>query len=144
MKSFIPFALIIVLCTGFISCMKTTAPGIAGKWSVINDSSFLAGNGIFQGGGSNYIGVSSDYYDFRPDGNLYIKEETVTDTGKYNMVSVDQVKIIYLSENGTSFGPNGGIRGTYLITNHTAHNLTLTLSGLTPEGEEFEVINLKK
>jgi hypothetical protein len=144
MKFVVRTVLITIVCVGFLNCRKSAIPCIVGKWNIVNDSSSLAGNAILQGGDSNYIGMASDYYDFRVNGNLYIKEGATLDTAIYTMVSANQVKITFFVFDGVSFGPTGATRGTYIMTNHTTHTLSLTLSGLTPEGEEFEMINLKK
>lgn len=82
-------------------------------------------------------------YNFTPSGNLYVKEGTSLDTGTYSFVSNNQVAIRYFYFDGIVF-PNGANRGTYKITNLTDYSATLTLSGLTPEGQAVEIINLKK
>jgi hypothetical protein len=130
-----------IIC--IVSCKKESDVTIVGKWSIINDSSFLEGSGLFVGGGFNYKGVATDYYDFNSNGNLFIKKGNELDTAKYSLVS-NQVTIVYYSFGGITFGSNGAIRGTFKITDLNQHHLTLTLSGLTPEGEELEVIDLKE
>ena len=144
MKHIFTISLAVLIISAIISCRKNIAVTIVGKWSLVNDSTFLAGTPILQGGSLNYIGIATDYYDFNSNGDLYIKKGNASDTAKYSVTSNNQVKFVYYSLNGTTFGSNGAIAGPYTITTHTEHNLTLTLSGITPEGEEFELINLKK
>lgn len=138
----IVFSLVLLMAIE-ISCTKTNVQTntLAGKWNIINDSSSITGQ---FNGGSNYIGTSDDYYNFTPNGNLFINEGASLYTATFSMVTTNQVKLIYYYVNGASFGPSGAIRGTYNITNLTAHHVTLTTSGLTPEGQALEIINLKK
>lgn len=133
----------IVVAAG--SCKKSPATdhSLTGRWRIINDSTFLEGTPFFQGSHSNYIGVTTDYYHFTSGGNLYIREGTILDTATYTLVSCNQVTIVYYYANGTIF-PDGAIRGTYNISELTEHSVTLSLSGLTPEGQEIEIINLNK
>ncbi len=146
MKNIIAIISLTLLIVTEISCTKTNVQTntLAGKWNIINDSSSITSSLNGFNGGSNYIGTSNDYYNFTVNGNLYINEGTSLDTATYSMVSNNQVKLVYYYANGVSFGSSGAIRGTYNITNLTAHGVTLTTSGLTPEGQELEIINLKK
>jgi hypothetical protein len=138
---FIILALIATFC--ILSCKKEATASIVGKWNIVNDSTFIAGTGIFQGGSSNYIGISTDYFDLTSNDSLYVKEGSELDTATYSLPSARQVTFTYYSFNGVTF-PNGGHRGPYRIKILDDHNLTLTLSGITPEGETFEIINLKR
>ena len=142
----ITISLILSLIVSVISCKKTAVQTISleGKWNIINDSSSITGSLNGFNGGSNYIGTTNDYYNFTVNGNLYINEGLSLDTATYSMDTSNQVKLVYYSANGVNFGPNGAIRGTYYITNLTAHTATLTLSGLTPEGQALQIINFKK
>jgi hypothetical protein len=137
------YLLLLVIVT---SCNKKdiqTNP-LVGKWKIINDSSSITGSLDGANRSSNYIGTPNDYYNFTSNGNLYIGQNSSSDTGKYSLITNNQVQIIMFVEGGISFGANGGIRGTYAITNLSANTVTLTLSGLTPEGQELEILNLKK
>ena len=109
-----------------------------------DDSVSISGSLFGSNSVTNYIGTSNDYYNFTANGNLYINEGLSLDTATYLMVTKTQVKLVYYFENGISFGPSGGIRGTFNITNLTAHTVTLTDSGITPEGQEFQIIRLKR
>ncbi len=135
-------ALIIVVA----SCNKANIQTnfLVDKWNIINDSSSITSSLNGFNGGRNYIGASSDYYNFTSDSSLYIKEGLSFDTGKYSITINNKVEIVMFSYNGMSFGPTGAIRGTFDIVNLTANTATLTLSGLTPEGQEYEIIKLKK
>jgi hypothetical protein len=142
-------SLVVAACVALAigSCKKSSVNNTAlvGKWCLINDSTFLAGTPIFQGGHANYIGVASDYFNFTSDGRLYIREGNNFDTATYNMLPGNEVKLVFFSINNTSFGSNGATRGTFNITNLTAHTATLTLPVIiTPEGEEYEEINLSR
>jgi hypothetical protein len=116
---------------------------IVGNWNLVSDSSYLEGTPIFQGGGSVYTGVATDYFVFTPGDSLYIKMGSELDTATYSLPSGDQVTFDYYTWNGHIF-PDGGISGPYNITVLTDHLMTLTLTGITPAGNEFAVINLKR
>jgi hypothetical protein len=129
-----------------ISCKKTDIQTnlLVGKWNIIEDSASITGSLNGFNSGSNFIGTSNDYYNFTANGNLYINEGLSLDTATYLMVTKTQVELVYYYDNGISFAPNGGVRGTFNITNLTAHTVTLTDSGLTPEGQELQIIRLKR
>jgi hypothetical protein len=107
----------------FCSCSKqristnSTASSIAGKWNLLSDSSFT-------GVGTNnhllgYTGQTGDYFDFRTDQNVYIKEGTNYDTLGYKIVS-DSTIII------ADFGLIlNGVQDTSKIVNLTPDNVTI-------------------
>lgn len=138
----ITFLFIIIL----VSCSKDGNRNalLIGKWKLINDYSYLAGSATFTGGESNYTGKSNDYFYFTQEGHFYVKKDNEQDTGTYTFPEEGQVQLIYFNLGNVSFGGNGGIRGTYIITNLTYYTATLTLSEITPEGESKEIINLKR
>jgi len=65
---------------------------IAGKWSVIKDSSFSA-IGASPGNVQEYIGQPDDYWDFRTDARVYIKEGAKLDTLEYKLLSDSTIDI---------------------------------------------------
>lgn len=138
------YIIALVIISGIISCLKDSPVSIVGKWNIVNDSIFLEGNQMYPGENTNYIGTQADYFNFTSDGNLYVKKGTSFDTATYHLLSDDKIELIYFSANGISFGTAGAIRGTYHIINLTAHSVSLSLSGLTPEGRQAEIINLKR
>jgi len=144
MNHIMSFALIFFLAVEMTSCKKDTSTTIVGKWNIVNDSTFLEGNALYAGRSSNYIGVPTDYFDFSSNGNLYVKKGTSLDTAAFTLLSGNKVQLLYFSVDGITFGPTGAIRGTYDITDLTERSVKLTLSQLTPEGQNLEIINLKK
>jgi hypothetical protein len=110
----------------------------------VNDTTYLAGSAIFQGGSQNYHGVAGDYFNFTANGHLYIKEGANADTATYSVINGSQLNITWYYVNGTGF-PNGASKGAFTVTNLTAHTVTLTLPEIiTPDGAEYEEINLKR
>jgi len=89
--------LIIIACyivAGLISCKKSSAnpPGqIAGKWNIKVDST-ASGVGPVQSM-NVYIGTSADYFDFRSDNKLYIKEGATLQTFAYKQVAGNKITI---------------------------------------------------
>jgi hypothetical protein len=137
----------LLLLMAFCACKKSSVSDsdLVGQWSVVNDTTYLEGTAIFQGGSQNYIGVAGDYFKFTQDGNLYIKEGSTLDTAAYSFVASNKIKLVFFTVGSTSFGPNGATRGDFIISNFTRHSLTLTLAGIiTPDGAESEQINLRR
>ena len=59
---------------------------LSGKWSLVKDST----SSSFIGPAVNiieYIGTADDYYDFKDDGKVYIRENGVYSTMAYKMAS---------------------------------------------------------
>jgi len=139
---------LLLIISGIISCKKTTLNDhnsksstlLQGKWKLRNDSAFVAGN--FSSTGSNYIGLPTDYYDFRSNGVLYVKTGTYIDTASYTLLPDTKVELRFYTYRGLNFGTDGAIKGPYDITAYGKDSLKLSLSGLTPAGEETEIINL--
>ena len=154
MKNLIAIICFLFIVIELVSCNKSginsnyiggaNNNSIVGNWQIINDLSSITNSLNGFNNHLNYIGVSGDFYNFTSDSNLYIKKANSLDTGKYSTIADNKIQIIMFSESGVNFGTNGAIRGIFTITNLTSKTLTLTLSGSTPEGQELEVINLKK
>ena len=108
--------LITVVVTGLLvclfSCQKTiigldccTANipmgAIVGNWGIVGDT---VNRGVNTGVPVIYTGKPGDYFDFRPDGHVYIKEGATLDTLIYSVVSNDQIifpSFVFLSSNDT-------------------------------------------
>ena len=155
MRLFLTVTLLFATTMEIISCKKDFSNSIVGKWSIVKDSTFLAGVPPFfnAGPGRAYIGVEGDYYDFRPDGNLYIKEDTYSDTLTYNVSSGNQLNLIYSSYNTVSDSLGNIISQThptksYTLVTLSATNLTmssnLTSNILTPVGYLANRLEMKK
>jgi hypothetical protein len=156
MKLFLAITLLFAATMGIISCRKEFSNSIVGKWHIVKDSSFLANSLPFYNAGPGriyYTGLGDDYYDFKPDGNLYIKEGTYSDTLTYNVSSGDQVNLIYSTYNIVSDSFGNIISQThptksYTIVTLSATNLTMSsnlISNiLTPVGYLANKLELKK
>jgi len=155
MKFFLTAALLFALTIEIISCKKDVPESINGKWSIVKDFSFIADAPPFfnAGPGSIYTGVEGDFYDFRPDGSLYIKEGAYSDTLTFNVFSFNKVTLIY-NTYLTTVDSLGNIisqehpRKYYSIVTLSPTNLTmssdLTPDILTPVGYFANKIELKK
>lgn len=128
-----------------LSCRVLTLTDMAtlilGRWSVLRDSVSNIGNFYYLDGGGTphyiipgvYLGTSSDYYDFRVNGIVYLYENGLTANSPYQILSNGKLDITGLSvyppaeirmlnENKAAFfwastSPNGGqyARMLYLI-----------------------------
>ena len=127
------FFLIIFLYSVVISCKKDQDGVIAGKWSLVNDS-VIVGVGPHIGT-KNYIGVAGDYFDFRTDGNVYVKEGAKLDTLSYKIIFAKRILI-------SPFGWGGA---TSDITKLTAHNATIHAPNIiSPGGYDERFVNLTR
>lgn len=115
------------------SCKKDKEPGILGKWNILSDSTSLRGNGDMPSSYTNYIGKPSDYYDFRTDGNLYVKEGEALDTMAYQVQG-----------NNVGCTPSPGFTDSYNTTLLTDSSATLTVSGFTIQGQLYKIVKLKR
>jgi hypothetical protein len=135
MKYFVNISLIALLFAGAISCSKSNGnPQITGKWKILNDSTSFTGAAGAQSYYTNYIGKEGDYYDFRTDGKMYVKESASLDTMAYEIYSGNQVRC----------SPSPGFTTNYNTTVLTLTHATFQISGYTAEGQLFKKINLER
>ena len=123
MKYVISFGLIILISFFLISCKKNSFSSIdicstvLKKWNILNDSTFT-GVGV-NNHPVNYAGQPGDYFDFRMDGYIYIKEDPILDTLSYSLTSDTAILI-------ASFGIIlNGVPEVSRITNLTEHGVTI-------------------
>ena len=119
------------------SCKKSGNSGpvtLVAKWSLVNDSTAYGGALPSPLTKTNYIGVRGDYFDFRADGKLYIKEGAKYDTLAYHMTSGDSVIINNFNYNNY---PS-------VIRPLTANNVTVFSTFMVFEIYYFRKVNLKR
>jgi hypothetical protein len=103
-----------------------------GVWHIIKDSFFVVQAAPFlKYKDSVYSGKATDYYDFKPDGSLYIKEGSTMDTLAYQILANNQLAFIYNYYNIVTDSLGNIIsktkrKKTYRITALTATNLTMS------------------
>lgn len=122
---------------------------LIGKWNLVNDST--SGTGIgpkFTQYVNNYVGSGGDYFDFRSDGKVYIKENGLLDTMSYSMAS--DTTVIFGKSNIETVSADGVWSAVptppNVINPFTAHTARITYtSGVTPGGGGgTRVVNLTK
>ncbi|MGI4749538.1 MAG: hypothetical protein ACRYFB_02795 [Janthinobacterium lividum] len=132
MRHITSFGLTAIIAFFLTSCKKDVADinaTILGKWNVLNDS-------IFEGVGisnhpANYTGKTGDYFDFRNDGKLYIKEGLKLDTSTYQLTSDTTILI-------PAFGITlNGVTEASHITNLTTHYAAVTAPTVATPGGLF-------
>jgi len=100
-----------------ISFKNNTHFTILGNWNIETDSTFQ-GVGL-NNHAVNYVGIPGDYFDFRNDGNVYIKESKTFDTLSYKLISDTSIII-------KSFGViQNGIPEISHITNLSAYHASI-------------------
>ncbi|MEO7119627.1 MAG: hypothetical protein ABIY62_00945 [Ginsengibacter sp.] len=135
MKPFLTVLFIIagILILGSSCSKKSNAPtSILGKWNIKIDSSY-AGGGLGNHEVS-YVGQSGDYFNFKSDGHVYIRENSILDTLIYTLSS-DSILI-----------QNFGFRERKCrVPSPSTYNLVIT-SGLfiTPGGEFGRTVYLAR
>lgn len=95
------------------SASDTNTNSIVGKWSIVNSSTVLKSKTIdpFI---RNYIGTQNDYYDFKENGCVYIKEDRSLNTLNYKVTNNNTIvfsykNVIVDSLNITSLNSNTAI-----------------------------------
>ena len=136
MKHFISFGLIAIVAFFLTSCKKDSADSnatILGKWNIVTDSTYATVGCCYEYK-KFYAGKPNDYFDFRNDGKLYIKENTTLDTANYQLTANSKIFI------------SGKILTTFRITDLTAHHTNLkTLDSLpNPGGFSWRRVNLSR
>jgi hypothetical protein len=129
-------ALFVFSC--LVSCKKSGESGpvtLVAKWSLVNDSTAYGGALASPLTKTNYVGVPGDYFDFRADGKLYIKEGSKYDTLAYNNTTSGDSVII----NAFNYNQNPSV-----IKPLTANNATIYNTFMVFEIYYFRVVNLKK
>jgi len=102
MKKLTTLILVSLIAATIFSCTKTDAvlpASIQGKWSLKLDSVAQGVSTASLQYSTNYVGTSADYFDFRSDNKLYIKEGAKLDTFSYQ---VNTDNNIYISSPETS------------------------------------------
>jgi hypothetical protein len=121
------------------SCKKSGDAGpvtLVAKWSLVNDSTAFGGALASPLIKKNYVGVPGDYFDFRADGKLYIKEGAKYDTLAYNMNMTAGDSVIINNFNYNNY-PS-------VIKPITAHNASIYSTFMVFEIYYFRKVNLKK
>jgi hypothetical protein len=134
MKQIVILAGLLLACTLYMACKKDGGPSIKGKWNIINDSTRITGTGGELVYHNNYIGAAGDYYDFRDNGKMYMKEGASLDSMQYEVYGNNQVRCT----------PSPGFTDTYNTTLLTGNRASLTVSGLSVQGHVVKLINLER
>jgi hypothetical protein len=116
-----------------VACIKPTryccglnpAPlAIAGKWNIVGDTTY---SGVNTGANPTiYSGQPGDYFDFRTDGHVYIKEGAAMDTLSYNQLTTTSVSISSFTQKNTT------AIDTCTIAAFTLHHSIVVSPLLTP------------
>jgi hypothetical protein len=173
-----PFSFLIVtalLLAGFTSCKKDSPVSsastitlmensdqniispyvpVVGEWRLLKDSLYVVGAPpFFRTSDSVYFGEAADYYNFKGDGSLLIKERNQFDTLAYELLPNNQVNFIYnyyitVADSLSNIISRTKYKKTFTITTLTQTNLTMStdLSSdiLGPEGYFAERLKLAK
>ncbi len=122
MKKLTTLILTSLIAATIFSCKKTGVQGpvsIQGKWSLKLDSIAQGVSGPSPEYSSKHIGTAADYFDFRSDNKLYIKEGAKLDTFSYQLSTDSNVYISATNpaEDGLTSSLNGLIKP---ISNNSA------------------------
>jgi hypothetical protein len=144
--------LIFMISAILTSCKKENAniaePSsslIGSSWTVANDSTSERIGAITND--SNYIGKTTDYFNFTTYGKLYWSINGQRDTATY-LISGDTIKFKYGYVDFQTKLVDSAYDAGYIISNLTNHTCTLFNSeivfGTTDSGPILTTINLKK
>lgn len=136
MKPNLFLPILVGICCLMAACSKDNdGATIKGKCNLVSDSIVVD---FPQSKHETYKGVLGDYFDFRNDGKVYVKEGAVFDTLNYALISDHSIKI-------QGFGWNlNGVQtpSTIKHTSPNSINITTEPGGITPEGPRFRSVNL--
>jgi hypothetical protein len=145
MKKLTALILISLIAATIFSCTKTSVQGpisIQGKWSLKLDS--LA-QGVSQPSpqySTKYVGTAADYFDFRSDNKLYIKEGAKLDTFNYQL-STDSN--IYISSPETSvYGIASSLNGLIKPISSNGASIHFTLAVISFGAYYSRTVNLTR
>jgi hypothetical protein len=125
--------IVISSCKKSVISTPVAQVSIVEKWNIVTDSVFSQYFLSTQPTISVYVGVPTDYYDFRKNDSIYIKEGNLLDTFSY-WISSDS---LHGSFNGDGFIVN--------FSNLTDSSLVLQTYGApTPEFSSYSIIHLKR
>jgi hypothetical protein len=118
----------------FVACKKQFGEGanITGTWRVATDSTFT-GVGV-SSMPYNYQGQPADYFDFRADGHVYIRENNVLDTFSYQLSADTNLNLTELS--------NGNSRSFHVSTFTMSNFVAATTKVFSPGGIIWRKISL--
>ena len=118
-----------------IGCGKNNGDGqvsIQKKWSLVSDSTYNGVGIVYQQSG--HVGMPADYWDFRKDGHVYVKEGTSLDTMTYTLNSATSITISKFGWGGTS-----------TIKTLTAHEAVIKSNEVIPPGgPNYRVLHLRR
>jgi len=125
MKKLTAIILASLITISIVSCTKTadvqTAVSLQGKWSLKLDSIAEGVSTPSPQYSTKYVGTTADYFDFRSDNKLYIKEGAHLDTFSYQL-STDSN--LYISSPETSvYGIASSLNG--LIKSGNSNDATI-------------------
>jgi hypothetical protein len=146
MKPFYTTIAAAMLMVSLFSCKRVapdccganpTALSVAGQWNIVADTIY---SGVNTGANpAIYVGQSGDYFDFRTDGYVYIKEGASLDTLSYNMFSPGRVAIVAF------FPKNLSMPDTCQVKGYTEQNIEIVSSlGEIPAGPQQRKVALSR
>lgn len=126
-----------LLCILLMTCKKAAQPvTLVHKWNVLSDST----DNLFSGNRRYYTGQTGDYFDFRTDNKIYLKEGSLLDTMSYSINADGTAEIYYKYFPSSLTG-----QATDTKVQLSANNATLlSNSGLTPEGAYGRGVRLSR
>ena len=140
MKSYLFILPVLLLAILMVSCKDkgiSPAASVKGRWNIINDTTaYGLGPTVSR---TNYKGVPGDYFDFRDDGYVYVKEGAKLDTLKYTVISGYSLQI-------QGFGWNLNGKQSYSTLNYTSPiTVSITSEALNiPSGTNWRSVNLSR
>lgn len=113
---------------------------VVGEWSVVSDSSWQGvGLYVIQDALKVYAGLPGDYWDFRTDGFVYVKEGAMLDTLSYTLNGSNEIII-------ENFGWDlNSVQTPSTIRKLTGHDAVIRSSDFQPpSGLNRRVLYLRK
>ena len=133
-NTLLPAFILICLIAGCgdLKSEKAHPATIAVKWNLVKDS-LAVGAGVSSP--DTYTGVAGDYFDFRQDGNCYIKEGSRLDTLAYSITSDSTLNFPKFSI---------GTTANYTKLTYPFNKVTITTAYFPPGPVNFREVRLSR
>jgi hypothetical protein len=147
MKKLTPLILVSLIAATLFSCTHNDLippASIQGKWSLKIDSvaEAVTGPTPITRYGTKYVGTAADYFDFRSDNKLYIKEGAHLDTFNYQLSTDSNVFIS--SPNTTEFGIASSLNGFIKPISGNSATIHFTLAVVSFGAYYLRTVNLTR
>ena len=116
---------------------------ITGSWTLVSDSTTTATGASDHLTATGYKGKPGDHFNFTDDGELYIAEDSKSDTATYSVTRDNKIVLNFTAQPDTA-KTYGASLNVFNPAKLTAKCVTLVSAVVTTQGATYRTIQLKK